>query len=180
MVRERPSWRERIHPRRPRSPRSTLAQHGRSDGRAAYPSPPLAAVDLGEARQVRPPSRVFKPHRQVLAGSPEGAAVFFDRSPVCTLALSRYLGLVPSRHLSEQAERLMTERLYDPTVFFIRNQGFIQVTAARRISFEDSLVLEQIHELTYRELGFDLVDVPADPLPIRVALIQQTVEQLRC
>jgi len=47
--------------------------------------------------------------------------------------------------------------------------------AARRISFEDSLVFERIHEQVYRELGFDVVDVPAGPLADRVALILRVV-----
>ncbi len=49
-----------------------------------------------------------------------GPTVFFDRSPVCTLA---------------------------------RNQGFVAATAARQISFEDSLAFERLHEQTYRDLG---------------------------
>lgn len=107
------------------------------------------------------------------------ATVFFDRSPVCTLALSRYLGFTTSRLLAREVDRVAAEGVYQPTVFFIRNQGFVQTTTARRISFEDSLVFEQLHEQTYRELGFQLAEVPAGPLTDRVALIQQTIEQLR-
>jgi predicted ATPase len=66
---------------------------------------------------------------------------------------------------------------YEPAVFFIRNLGFVAPTAARRISFEDSLDFERVHEQTYRELGFRLVDVPAGPLADRVALIRQAVSQ---
>jgi predicted ATPase len=102
-------------------------------------------------------------------------AVFFDRSPVCTLALSRHLGFPPSQLLAAEVERVVAEGVYETTVFFIRNQGFVQPTAARRISFADLLVFEQIHEQTYGELGFHLVDVPAGPLPDRVALIQQVI-----
>ena len=104
--------------------------------------------------------------------------VFFDRSPVCTLALSRYLGLGTSPLLAGEVDRVVAEGAYETTVFFIRNQGFVRATAARRISFEDSLVFEQLHERAYRDLGFQLVEVPADPLPDRVALVQQTVDQL--
>jgi predicted ATPase len=57
--------------------------------------------------------------------------------------------------------------------------GFVQTTAARRVSLEDSLVFEQLHEQTYRNLGFHLVEVPAGPLTERVPLVQQTVERLR-
>ena len=107
-----------------------------------------------------------------------GSVVFFDRSPVCTLALSRYLGLATSSSLAREVERVVAEGAYETTVFFIRNQGFVRATAARRISFEQSLVFEQLHEQAYRELGFRLVEVPAGPLPDRVALVRQTVDQL--
>ena len=73
----------------------------------------------------------------------------------------------------------MARRVYETTVFFIRNQGFVEPTAARRISFEDSVVFEQLHEQTYQDLGYRLVDVPAGPLTDRVALVRQTVDRLR-
>ncbi len=59
----------------------------------------------------------------------------------------------------------MREQVYARTVFFVRNQGFVEPTAARRISFADSLAFEDVHERTYRELGFRLIEVPAGPLP---------------
>lgn len=108
--------------------------------------------------------------RQQAAGSD---ITFFDRSPVCTLALCRYLELPESRHLLDEIARVAAERVYERTVFFVRNQGSVQATAARRISFEDSLVFERIHEQTYRELGFDLVEVPAGPLSTRVAVVRR-------
>jgi predicted ATPase len=107
-----------------------------------------------------------------------GAAVFFDRSPVCTLALSRYLGGEPSPLLAGEVGRAVAEGGYETTAFFIRNQGFVQATAARRISFDDSLRFERIHEEAYRDLGFQLVEVPAGPLADRVALITSTVGRL--
>jgi predicted ATPase len=99
--------------------------------------------------------------------------VFFDRSPVCTLALSRYSGLADSPALTAEVARAVA--FYSPTVFFVRNQGFVEPTAARRISFEDSLRFERIHEETYRELGFTLVEVPPGPLAARVAVIERTL-----
>lgn len=73
---------------------------------------------------------------------------------------------------------MVAERWYERTAFFVRHQGFIEATAARRISFEDSLAFEQVHELTYREVGFGLFEVPAAPLPARVATVQQYVDRL--
>ncbi len=70
---------------------------------------------------------------------------------------------------------MVAERTYEPAAFFIRNQGFVTATAARRISFEDSLVFEQLHKQTYRDLGFEAVDIPAGPLADRVALIRRAL-----
>ena len=114
-------------------------------------------------------------HERALAG-PNSGTVFFDRSPACTLALSRYLGFAPPQALAREVDRVMAGGSYEKTVFFIRNQGFVRATAARRISFTDSLAFERIHGQTYRDLGFRLVDIPAGPLADRVALIEQAVE----
>jgi predicted ATPase len=125
-------------------------------------------------------------HRQIAADVlARGAAadalahgvVVFDRSPVCTLALSRHLGLAPSPALRDEIDRLRTERLYARTVFFVRNLGFVEATAARRISFDEALAFERLHELAYLQLGFDLVEVPAGPLAARVALVGETLAQ---
>ena len=117
--------------------------------------------------------------RQDAVRAAEGVTVFCDRSPACTLALSRYLGFATSRLLDEEVRRMAAEGTYEPTVFLIRNQGFVRPTAARQIGFEDSLVFERIHEQVYRDLGFELAEVPAGPLADRVAVICQTVSPHR-
>jgi predicted ATPase len=112
----------------------------------------------------------------VEAGSTPGARglAFFDRSVVCTLALSRYLGFATSPLLSSEIDRVLQERIYRPEVFFIRNRGEIAPTAARRISFSESLAFEQVHEAIYRDLGFTLVDIPAGPVHQRATLVEAT------
>ena len=110
-----------------------------------------------------------------VCGASGVGTVFFDRSPVCTLALSRYAGLAPSPLLAREIDRVMADCRYDRDVFFIRNQGFVTPTAARRISFADSLRFERIHEQAYRDLGFRLIDIPAGPLADRVALVERAV-----
>lgn len=117
--------------------------------------------------------------RQVAAKPARTDCAFFDRSPVCTLALSRFAGITASRMLIDEVDRVVQDGVYERTVFFVRNQGFVEPTEARRISYADSLVFERIHEQTYRGLGFELVDVPAGPLADRVALVQQTVQRLQ-
>jgi predicted ATPase len=117
--------------------------------------------------------------RQDRVGTDRGAAVFFDRSPACTLALSRFLGRAPSRLLDREVASMMARGTYETTAFFVRHQGFVEATAARRISFEDSLAFERLHEQTYRDLGFRLVEVPAGPLAGRVELIRHAVGAAR-
>ncbi|SDK75258.1 AAA family ATPase [Nonomuraea jiangxiensis] len=112
------------------------------------------------------------------AHPPDRPAVFFDRSPVCTHALSTYVGHPVSPALSAEIDRITREQVYDPHVFFVRNLGFCEPTEARRISFEESLEFERLHERTYRDFGFRLIDVPAGPLPERVTTIRAALARL--
>jgi predicted ATPase len=93
---------------------------------------------------------------------------WYDRSPVCTLALSRYLGYPRSAALLEELERMEREGVYQRQVFFIEHLGFCQPTEARRITFEESLVFERIHEETYLSLGYDLITIAPAALAERV------------
>jgi predicted ATPase len=110
--------------------------------------------------------------RQIRASSLPDSIQFHDRSAVCTMALASYLGHPASRTLSEELERINTESIFQKRVFFIRNLGFITPTAARRISFEETLRFERIHEETYRRLGFEIFFVDAGPVANRVATIK--------
>lgn len=92
---------------------------------------------------------------------------FFDRSPVCTLALSAFLGFPPSAALRAEIARIEAESVYERRVFFIQNLGFVTPTSARRISYEDALRFEQVHVETYRRLGYDLVFIPPGQLEAR-------------
>jgi predicted ATPase len=100
-----------------------------------------------------------------------GAVQVFDRSPVCTLALARYIGATPSAALTRAARQAAD--LYERGVFLVRPLGFITATAARRISYPDSLRFGAIHEDVYRECGFTLIDVPKAPVAERVALVER-------
>lgn len=96
---------------------------------------------------------------------------FYDRSPVCTLALARHLGWPAGPVLATEMERIIREGTYQRRVFFLRPLGFIEPTVARRISYEESLAFERVHEAEYRRLGFELVDIPPVPVPERAAMI---------
>ena len=113
--------------------------------------------------------------RQLLASGQPGEVQFHDRSAYCTLALAAYLGYPASELLSTEVERIRSQDIYEREVFFIRNLGFIAPTQARRISFDESLRFERIHEETYRRCGFAIVFIEPGSLPDRVAAIRNAV-----
>ena len=113
--------------------------------------------------------------RQIRASYHPGDVQFHDRSVVCTAALAVYLGYPFSAFLSSELERIRKEALYENRVFFIRNLGFIKPTEARRISFEETLRFERIHEEIYRRFGFELVLVEPGNLLERVGAIKAAI-----
>jgi predicted ATPase len=117
--------------------------------------------------------------RQLHAAAASVDVQFHDRSPICTLALSRYLSLPDSPVLTTEIDRITRDRLFERVVFFVRNLGFCEPTAARRISLADALVLERLHEETYREFGYDLIDVPAGRISDRISLIKDVIVRCR-
>ena len=102
---------------------------------------------------------------------------FYDRSPICTLALSRYLGYLPSDSLLEELQRIEHESIYHRQVFFLDNLGFVQPTEARKISFENALIFQQIHKEVYTELNYELVLIPPEPLSQRAQRIIELTRQ---
>ncbi len=117
-------------------------------------------------------------HRQEEPVRPGVVAQIFDRSPVCTLALARWIGYPVPAPLSEEIERIAAGQVYERQVFFVRPLGFVEPTAARRISYSDSLAFERVHEAEYLGLGFELVDVPAGPVAERAALVDAHLRRL--
>jgi predicted ATPase len=95
--------------------------------------------------------------RQIRASHQPDEVQFHDRCTVCTAALAVYLGYPFSPFLASELERVKKKAIYQDRVFFIRNLGFITPTEARRISFEETMRFEKIHEKTYRDFGFELV-----------------------
>lgn len=83
----------------------------------------------------------------------------YDRSPLCTLALARYLGHPVTPLLAAEVSRVMDGRIYEKSVFLLLPLGFIEPTAARRISYADSIEFGRLHEQVYREHGFDTIEV---------------------
>src|SRR5499425_3737642 len=106
--------------------------------------------------------------RQIRASHLPDEIQFHDRCAVCTAALAVYLGHAFSPFLAGELERIKKEAIYQKRVFFIRNLGFVTPTEARRISLEETLRFEKIHEETYRNFGFELVSIEPRSLAERV------------
>ena len=113
--------------------------------------------------------------RQLRASCHPVDVQFHDRCAVCTAALAVYLGYPVSPVLASELQRIREDAIYQPRVFFIRHLGFVAPTAARRISFEDTVRFEQIHEETYLDFGFELVSVEAGSLMDRVSTIKAAI-----
>ena len=113
--------------------------------------------------------------RQIRTSRQPDAVQFHDRCVVCTAALAAYLGYPVSPLLAEELERIKREAIYQKRVIFIRNLGYIIHTEARRISFEDTLRFEEIHEQTYRKFGFELIPVEPAGLLERVSTIKAAI-----
>ena len=103
-------------------------------------------------------------------------AVVFDRSPICTLALARFLGCEPSPALIAEIDRIRRERVYERRVFFVEGLGFITPTQARQIRLEDSLRFGQVHVETYRELGYELAMIAPGPAEARAEAVRRAIE----
>ena len=113
-------------------------------------------------------------HRQMRIADSAGVQ-FYDRSPLCTYALSVWLSFPISKTLADEMKRIEKEQIYQKQVFFIENLGFCEPSAARKISFEDSLEFEKVHEETYRSFGYECIRIPPKELSLRVEQIKRYV-----
>lgn len=106
-----------------------------------------------------------------------GDLQFYDRSPFCTYALGKYLShwkgleFKPSPILLDEIDRCLKNGVYQNRIFFFENLDFIEHTDARKISYEDALIFEQIHLDVYKEFGFEIIMVPRKPVQGRCSFI---------
>lgn len=108
------------------------------------------------------------------AAAPSDRTVIFDRSPVCTLALARFLGREPSDRLLAAAER--ASETYGRRVLIVEGLDHIVHTEARRISLEEARRFGEVHRAVYAACGFELVTVAAAPPEERVARVLALIE----
>jgi len=141
-------------------------------------------IALRQAQGVAEPHRLasfiddvtnLQKQRQLCVAELSSEVQFHDRSPLCTYALSRWLGFPISKTLDDEIERIRVCHLFQKQVFFIENLGFCEPTAARKISFEESLAFEKVHEETYRSFGYECIRIPPLALAARVEQIERYI-----
>ncbi|MGV3492141.1 MAG: AAA family ATPase [Devosia sp.] len=110
---------------------------------------------------------------QRLARPTAGTVRVSDRSPVCTLALAEYLGHPVAPELTAAAEAAAGS--FERRVLFVDLLGFIENTAARRISYAESQRFEAFHVAAYERLGFELVRIPPLPIRERAAYVREVI-----
>jgi predicted ATPase len=115
--------------------------------------------------------------RQIRTSYQPDEVQFHDRSVVCTAALSVFLGYRMSPFLAGELERVKNEGIYQKRAFFIRHLGFVTPTEARRISFEETVRFERIHEEVYRDFGYELEFVEAGSVAERVCRVKTAIEE---
>lgn len=103
---------------------------------------------------------------------------FHDRSIVCSVALAAYLGYTIPEMAKAELDRIDKEAIFEKRVFFVDNIGFVVPTAARTISFEQTLRFGRIHEEIYQKFGFELVRVPAGTIEERVSTVKKAIAEL--
>jgi predicted ATPase len=114
--------------------------------------------------------------RQVRTSGDTEEIQFHDRSAVCTAALAAYLGYPRSNILLRELKRIETDAVFQKCVYFIQTLGFVTPTQARRISFEDTLRFERVHEETYRSFGFELVPIAPGSVLDRADAIKRSAQ----
>jgi len=117
--------------------------------------------------------------RQLQTARLQEALQFYDRSPICTLALSRYLRFTPPDSLRLEIERIRREETYEKQVFFVESVGFVEPTAARRISPQEAAIFEEIHREAYQAAGYECIRVPPGRVDERVQVITDKIAELK-
>jgi predicted ATPase len=167
----------------PGAGKTAVLRHLEIDGFGVVEEAATDVIALDLARGVSEPWREatfiqsivdLQRERQIRVERADGVH-FFDRSPICTWALATFLNLPASAALQRELARIDAGAIYEKKVFFIQLQGYVTPTPARRISLEDALAFERVHEDAYRAFGYDLVAIAPGGVSARAARIKAAV-----
>lgn len=113
--------------------------------------------------------------RERRAVSMSDSVQFHDRSVICTAALAEYLHSPMPQCLLDELQRIKTGDLFERKVLFLRNLGFVTRTEVRRITYEETLRFERIHERTYHNIGFEIISIDPGSVSDRVRAIKRVL-----
>jgi len=163
----------------PGAGKTAVAEELARRGYAVVPEAATDVIAVAQAHGVDEPweradfvDTVLRLQQQRAAHLTESAVQLFDRSPICTLALTRYSDRLVPPALADEVTHIVDHSVYERDVFYIQLLGFLVRTNARRISYSDSLRFDVVHRKVYRELGFRLLDVPVDTVARRADLVE--------
>ncbi len=115
--------------------------------------------------------------RQIFALQSEEELQFFNRVPLDTLALCRFLGYPITRDLLAKILHVQEAGRYEKEVFFLDNLGFCEPSSSRKISYEEACRFETFHKEVYSEFGYRFCNVPPLPVSFRARFILERVQE---
>ncbi|HXF28918.1 MAG TPA: AAA family ATPase [Chlamydiales bacterium] len=113
--------------------------------------------------------------RHELALQMEAEVVFFDRSPIDTIAYPMMQKKPVSAALKEAMKKTIEDSCYQKTVFLIENAGFCKPTEIRHETHGEAVRIEKYLEKLYQDAGFEIIKIPAGRLEVRARLILKHV-----
>jgi predicted ATPase len=168
----------------PGSGKTAILRQLETDGFSVVEEAATDVIALQQARGVAEPWTdasfidavvELQTQRELRAATMLDTIQFHDRSVVCTAALATYLEFPYSPALECALERIAREKTFEKEVLFIRNLGSVVPTDARRISYEEALRFERVHEEVYQRYGFGLISIDPGSPEERVAKICEMV-----
>lgn len=168
----------------PGAGKTVLLRQLEQDGFGVVEEAATDVIALEQARGVAEPwtdpgfiDRVtdLQRRRQERAATLAEAVQFHDRSAVCTAALAAYLGYPVSPVLARELARIAQDSIFERRVFLVRSLGFVAPTPARRITQDETMRFEAIHERTYLDHGFEIVPIGGGSVLERVAAVSAVV-----
>jgi len=168
----------------PGSGKTTLLRQLEMDGFSVVEEAATDVIALSQARGIAEPWKdssfidavVELQRLREQRGTLEPVDVqFHDRSVICTAALADYLGFLYTDLLIRELERVRASDIFQRKVFFLRNLGFVAPTETRRITYDEALRFEAVHERAYRERGYELTFVEPGAIADRVAAVLRAI-----
>ena len=170
----------------PGAGKTTLIRHFEELGRFVVEEAATDIIRISQANGVKEPWAdpsfiedilELQSERQMSALKQETELQFFDRGPLDTLALCRFLEHPISPGLLTKILRVQEAGRFENEVFFLDNLGFCEPSSARKISFEEACRFETVHKEVYSEFGYRFCNVPPLSVPLRAMFILERVQE---